>query len=65
MVLLFKMSFFHIPVLVITGVTGYGGSSEDFEKFISSRKHIPPPEGFIGKPFDREQLLEKVGELLK
>ncbi|MFH1742496.1 MAG: response regulator [bacterium] len=54
-----------IPVLVITGVTGYGGSPDDFEKFLSSRKHVPPPEGFIGKPFDRDQLLENIKQLLQ
>ncbi|RJP24092.1 MAG: response regulator [Candidatus Omnitrophota bacterium] len=53
-----------IPVLVITGVTGYGGDSDVFEKFLSTRKQIPPPEGFIAKPIDREELLGKVRELL-
>ena len=54
----------NIPVLVITGVTGYGGKSEDFEKFLCSRKQIPPPEGFIGKPFDRDKLLAGIKQLL-
>jgi len=53
-----------IPVVVITGVTGFGGSAEDFQKFIESRKRIPPPDGFIPKPVDRDQLMEKVGKLL-
>jgi len=53
-----------IPVLVVTGVTGFGGSSKDFEKFLGTRKQIPPPEGFIAKPLDREELLNKVAELL-
>ncbi len=53
-----------VPVLVITAVTAYAGSGEDYEGFLSSRKHIPPPEGFISKPLDdREELLEKVREL--
>lgn len=53
-----------IPVLVVTGVTGYGGKGSEFEKFISSRKQIPPPDGFIEKPLDdREKFLEKVKEL--
>jgi len=54
-----------IPVLVITAVTGFGGKSEDFQKFLSTRKHVPPPDGFIPKPLDREELLKKVKELLK
>ena len=47
-----------IPVSIITGV------SDDFEKFISSRRQVPPPEGYISKPVDVEELLGKVNELL-
>ncbi len=55
-----------IPVLVITGVTGYGGEAESFERFLSTRKQIPPPEGFIAKPLeDREDLLAKIKELIE
>jgi len=54
----------NIPILVITGVTGYGGNPGDFEKFLSTRKQIPPPEGFIAKPFEKTLLLEKVKTLL-
>ena len=53
-----------IPVLVITAVTGFGGSSEDFKKFLSSRKQVPPPEGFFGKPLDMDKLLDEVKRLL-
>jgi CheY-like chemotaxis protein len=47
-----------IPVIIITGV------SDDFEKFISTRRHVPPPEGYISKPVDHEQLVTMVRELL-
>jgi CheY-like chemotaxis protein len=47
-----------IPVIIITGV------SEDFEKFISTRRHVPPPEGYIAKPVDHEQFLTMVRDLL-
>jgi CheY-like chemotaxis protein len=53
-----------VPVVIVTGVTGYGGKAEDFQKFISSRKHLPPPDGFIAKPVDRDELLEIIGRLL-
>jgi len=53
-----------IPVVVVTGVTGFGRDPEGFKKFISSRRHVPPPEGFIAKPIDREELLATIKELL-
>jgi CheY-like chemotaxis protein len=53
-----------IPVVVVTGVTGYGGKPEEFQKFISTRKRVPPPDGFVAKPIDREELLKGVTSLL-
>lgn len=48
----------NIPVIIITGV------SDDFKQFISTRRQVPPPEGYLSKPIEPEQLLEKVKELL-
>ncbi len=53
-----------IPVVVVTAVTGYGGDSEAFKKFLSTRKQVPPPEGFIAKPVDQEELLKTIANLL-
>ena len=53
-----------IPVVIVTGVTGYGYKPEDFQKFISSRKRVPPPDGFVAKPIDRDELLKEVSGLL-
>ena len=47
-----------VPVIIVTGI------SDDFEKFISTRRQVPPPEGYVHKPVDHEKLLELVGELL-
>jgi CheY-like chemotaxis protein len=47
-----------IPVIMITGV------SENFRSFISSRKQVPPPDGYLAKPVDEQQLLQMVRELL-
>ena len=46
-----------IPVIMITGM------SEDFRGFISSRKQVPPPDGYLSKPVDEEQLLKLVRHL--
>lgn len=46
-----------LPVIIVTGVSG------DFQKFISSRHQVPPPEGFISKPIDREEILGMVKRL--
>jgi CheY-like chemotaxis protein len=53
-----------IPVIVVTAVTGLGGDPEPFRSFLSTRKHVPPPEGFFSKPIEREEFLKKVGEVL-
>ncbi len=53
-----------IPIVVVTGVTGFGLDPEGFKKFISSRKQVPPPEGFVPKPIDREALLATIKQLL-
>lgn len=45
-----------IPIIIVTGL------SSDFEKFISTRRHVAPPEGYISKPIDREQMLSLVKE---
>ena len=46
-----------IPVIIITGI------SKDFEKFISTRSQVPPPDGYLSKPIDREDLLKLVAKL--
>ena len=47
-----------VPVIIITGI------SDDFKKFISSRRQVPPPEGYISKPVDHEEFLRMVKKLL-
>jgi CheY-like chemotaxis protein len=51
-----------IPVIIVTGVTGFGGDPEGFRRFVSSRKQVPPPEGFMSKPIDRTRLLKMVAD---
>ena len=48
-----------IPIIVVTGV------SDDFKEFISSRRQVPAPEGYISKPVDHEELLKTVEALLQ
>jgi CheY-like chemotaxis protein len=47
-----------IPVIVVTGIQG------EIEKFLSTRRQIPPPDDFLPKPIDREALVEKVKKLI-
>jgi len=47
-----------IPVIIITGV------SDDFKHFISSRRKVPPPNGYLSKPIEPEELVRLVGELV-
>ena len=53
-----------IPIVIITAITGWGYDPEGFHKFIKSRKQVPPPEGFMSKPIDRDELLKMVKEHL-
>lgn len=43
-----------IPIIIVTGI------SSDFEKFISTRPNLPPPEGYLAKPIEKEELLSLV-----
>jgi CheY-like chemotaxis protein len=52
------------PVVIVTAVTGYGGDPDGYEKFLSRRSLVPPPEGFFPKPIDREAFLAAVKKLL-
>ena len=47
-----------IPVIIVTGI------SDDFKKFISSRRQVPPPEGYISKPVNHEEFLKMITSLL-
>ncbi len=53
-----------VPVVVVTAVTGKGGDPAPFEEFLSTRKVIPPPEGFFSKPIVREEFMAEVNRLL-
>ncbi|MFC1707729.1 response regulator [Planctomycetota bacterium] len=47
-----------IPVVMVTGVPA------EFERFISTRRQVPPPDGYFSKPVNKEELLEAVAKLL-
>jgi len=46
-----------IPVIIVTGV------SEDMRKFLSSRHQVPPPEGYLAKPINQEEILALITTL--
>lgn len=47
-----------IPVIIVTGV------SEDFKKFISTRHQVTPPEGYLTKPIDAQEILALIKKLI-
>lgn len=47
-----------IPVVMVTGVM------PQFKEFIHHRKKVPPPDGYIQKPFDPADVIATVGRLL-
>ena len=53
-----------IPVVFVTAVTGFGGDSGAAERFYSSRRQVPPPDGFMAKPVDPDEMLQLVNKLI-
>jgi CheY-like chemotaxis protein len=53
-----------IPIVIITAITGIDGDPYAYKKFLDSRQTVPPPEGFVPKPIDREELIETIRKLL-
>ena len=47
-----------IPVIMITGV------DPQFKKFIENRKQVDPPAAYFEKPVDKDELLNKIKELI-
>ncbi len=50
--------FKNIPVLIVTGV------QPEFRKFISTRRQVPPPEGYLEKPVALGDVLAEVQRLI-
>ena len=49
--------FSRIPIIIVTGI------AKEFQKFISTRKQVPPPEGYFTKPPELDELLDAVNKL--
>ena len=47
-----------IPVVIVTGI------SKDFEKFISTRRQVTPPDAYFSKPVDNKELMDTISRLL-
>ncbi|UCG53687.1 MAG: response regulator [Candidatus Latescibacterota bacterium] len=53
-----------IPVIIVTAVTEDGGDPYAFKDILSSRQHLPAPEGYFLKPIDRDEFLNAIHQLL-
>ena len=51
-------SLSRIPVVIVTGL------AHDFKQFISTRRQVPPPEGYLEKPVDAQNLLAEIKRLI-
>lgn len=47
-----------IPVVMVTGI------QKEFKKYIRTHNNLPPPEGYISKPFLVDELLNVIARLL-
>jgi CheY-like chemotaxis protein len=55
----------HIPVIMITGFGPPEYPSIDFKRFIHHRSAVPPPDGYLEKPIDRDVLLATIARVLE
>ncbi|MEW6744312.1 MAG: response regulator [Planctomycetota bacterium] len=53
-----------IPVVFITGCNPASGHI-DARKYLYSRSQLPPPEGFLDKPVDRQELMLTIRKILE
>jgi CheY-like chemotaxis protein len=54
----------HIPVIMITGFGPPEYPAIDFKRFIHHRSAVPPPDGYLEKPIDRDELLATIARVL-
>lgn len=47
-----------VPIVIVTGV------DQAFERFISSRRSVPAPDGYLTKPIDQAKLLDMIEKLV-
>ena len=47
----------NIPIIIVTGI------AKDFRRFISTRRQVPAPDGYINKPFSADKVREVLSEL--
>ena len=46
-----------IPVVIVTGI------SDEFRRFITSRKQVKPPDAYFEKPIDKQIFLDAIKKL--
>ncbi len=57
-----------VPIVIVTGVVNPWAApdgSGTMKAFLSTRRQVPPPDGFFGKPVDKEAYLARIAELLQ
>lgn len=47
-----------IPVIIVTGIL------QEFKQFISTRKQVPPPEGYLEKPVSPTDVLFEIQRVI-
>jgi CheY-like chemotaxis protein len=58
------LAFKQIPVIIITGFGPPEYPGIDFKRFIHHRSAVPPPDGYLEKPIDRDELLATIARVL-
>jgi CheY-like chemotaxis protein len=53
-----------IPIVFVTAVAGLGGNPRDAERLYIAKHQVPPPEGFVPKPVNADEMIQLVSRLL-
>lgn len=53
-----------VPIVFVTAMSGAGGNPRDAERFYAARYQVPPPDGFVAKPIDPDEMIGLVNRLV-
>jgi len=53
-----------VPIVLVAAVPGFGGKLRDAERYYVSKHQVPPPDAFVAKPIDPDEMIGVVERLV-